>query len=96
MQKDAFLNRTTTHCVSPTLPPLIGGGPEQLVLVLVLQQGAEGRMPKGGLLAACQREVRERLNPLFKASVWGKWGRKCGWVSEAVTGSFGWGAAGGV
>lgn len=51
--------------------PRAGGGPEQLVLFLVLkepqqQQGVGSDVAQGRLLAACQEAIRHRLNPLFK------------------------------
>ena len=56
-----------------------GGGPERLVLFLVLETGASGSHSSGGgvgpdgssehvkaLRAACQAAIRSQLNPLFK------------------------------
>lgn len=47
--------------------PRPGGGPERLVLHVVLKAGARGDAanPKA-LLRACQAAVRTRLNPLFR------------------------------
>ena len=44
--------------------PPAGGGPDSLHLFLVLQKGAAA--DSKALQSACQRAVRERLNPLFK------------------------------
>jgi acyl-coenzyme A synthetase/AMP-(fatty) acid ligase len=52
--------------------PAPGGGPEQLAIVLTLlpPERRSGAVPGTvELLEACQREVRARLNPLFKVSI---------------------------
>ena len=49
--------------------PAPGGGPEQLVLFLVLHQGgaaSSSGAQEQDLKAACQRAIRSQLNPLFK------------------------------
>lgn len=45
--------------------PRPGGGPERLVLHVVLRAGA-APAPAAELLRACQAAIRTRLNPLFK------------------------------
>ena len=46
--------------------PRPGGGPERLVLHVVLKAGARGDGNPKTLLRACQAAVRTRLNPLFR------------------------------
>jgi hypothetical protein len=47
--------------------PTPGGGPEQLVLFLVLHQSTGTPPTQGDLLRSCNTAIRSRLNPLFKA-----------------------------
>ncbi|KAK9822001.1 hypothetical protein WJX81_007477 [Elliptochloris bilobata] len=46
--------------------PRQGGGPERLVLHVVLEAGARVHPGPAALLKACQAAIRERLNPLFR------------------------------
>ena len=66
------------HEVAAVGVPTPGGGPERLVLFVVLEEGAaKAGMTSGGaagsdadavkaLRAACQAAIRGQLNPLFK------------------------------
>ena len=51
--------------------PTPGGGPERLALVLRLLPQPSGAVPLTplALVEICQREIRARLNPLFKVSM---------------------------
>ena len=50
------------------LDVLAGGGPEQLVLFLVLREGAA--TPAAELRKRCQAAISSKLNPLFKVGLW--------------------------
>ena len=66
------------HEVAAVGVPTPGGGPERLVLFVVLEEGASGRDTRSAgatgsdadalqaLRAACQAAIRGQLNPLFK------------------------------
>ena len=57
--------------------PTPGGGPDKLVLFVVLQPAAKGSKPERGnteqLKKQCQAAIRERLNPLFRLDKVGIW-----------------------
>ena len=46
--------------------PTPGGGPEQLVLFLVMRPGVD--TPAAELQKRCQQAISSKLNPLFKVS----------------------------
>ncbi len=61
------------HEVAAVGVPTPGGGPERLVLFVVLEEGATSTGAAGSdaeavkaLQAACQAAIRGQLNPLFK------------------------------
>lgn len=51
--------------------PRVGGGPEQLVLFLVLRSegvGGSGSQQHRDLLSQCQAAIRAKLSPLFRVT----------------------------